>query len=540
MRTILLVLALCEPASAERFIREATPATNNSIFVSSLTARVGISTNNPQYPLDVHGDVNSDGYYRGNGSLLTGISVNSEISTNTITGVLPVAKGGTASNSLATVEVGTGTAARNYLTGGTIESALAGKQASFVGISSGCAAGQFLSTGTWVNGVTTGGGCVAVASLVGGINGSGTAGRVPYLSAATTLADSPIIRDNATSVTHASSSMTIQGSLLVAPVSCDGTGGTITHSGGYTYHAFTANDTFAYSGACGSQNVEVLVVAGGGGAGKDVSAGTSAGGGGAGGLCYNASYSIGTSTSISVVVGPGGVADTTNRSVGNKGSASIFGGIVAVGGGPGEGYVLGANTALNGGSGGGGAGEANNVYGVSSQTTPSGGATCYGNSGGYQNAGYEGAGGGGGAGAAGGANGSNGGQNGGAGLQYTQFASWGSPAGWFAGGGGGSGSLSYGNGGNGGGATANSGSSGVANTGGGGAAGAYQSDNGTAGGSGIVLLRYLTYQQAGATINGNIVAPAYPTTGAVVCWGATGLGHCTAISGATCTTCVVP
>lgn len=42
----------------------------------------------------------------------------------------------------------------------TITTALAGKQASFTGISSACAAGFYLSSGTWSNGVTTGGGCV--------------------------------------------------------------------------------------------------------------------------------------------------------------------------------------------------------------------------------------------------------------------------------------------------------------------------------------------------------------------------------------------
>lgn len=42
----------------------------------------------------------------------------------------------------------------------TVTTALAGKQGSFVGITSSCAAGFYLSSGTWANGVTTGGGCV--------------------------------------------------------------------------------------------------------------------------------------------------------------------------------------------------------------------------------------------------------------------------------------------------------------------------------------------------------------------------------------------
>lgn len=43
-----------------------------------------------------------------------------------------------------------------------------------IGISSTCTAGQFMSTGTWVNGVLTGGGCVAVTSLVSGVSIFGT------------------------------------------------------------------------------------------------------------------------------------------------------------------------------------------------------------------------------------------------------------------------------------------------------------------------------------------------------------------------------
>lgn len=56
-----------------------------------------------------------------------------------------------------------------YVDLSTVTTALAGKQASFVGITSACAAGFYLSTGTYANGVVTGGGCVAV---VNGTNGS--------------------------------------------------------------------------------------------------------------------------------------------------------------------------------------------------------------------------------------------------------------------------------------------------------------------------------------------------------------------------------
>jgi hypothetical protein len=45
------------------------------------------------------------------------------------------------------------------------------------GISSSCAAGYYLSSGTWVNGVTTGGGCVLAAS-----GGGGTAGTLGFIA----------------------------------------------------------------------------------------------------------------------------------------------------------------------------------------------------------------------------------------------------------------------------------------------------------------------------------------------------------------------
>lgn len=52
----------------------------------------------------------------------------------------------------------------------TVTSALAGKANTFTGISSSCAAGFYLSTGTWANGVTTGGGCVSVLNGTGGVS----------------------------------------------------------------------------------------------------------------------------------------------------------------------------------------------------------------------------------------------------------------------------------------------------------------------------------------------------------------------------------
>ncbi len=47
---------------------------NYSLFVDSVYHRVGIGQASPSYPLDVLGDINVSGFFRGNGSLLTNIS----------------------------------------------------------------------------------------------------------------------------------------------------------------------------------------------------------------------------------------------------------------------------------------------------------------------------------------------------------------------------------------------------------------------------------------------------------------------------------
>ena len=226
-------------------------------------------------------------------------------------------------------------------------------------------------------------------------------------------------------------------------------------------------------------SVEYLVVAGGGSGGS----GNFFGGAGAGG------YRTGTLTllpgfSYSAVVGAGGASAYTPPS----GSNRSFGGITSAGGG-GAGRGRADNIpAKTGGSGGGAGGlVASGAYpfllgaaGDTPSTAPSQG-NAGGNSSGIAPA--YGAGGGGGAGGVGG-NGSN--TAGGNGGNGTQSSISGTPT-YYAGGGGGasnSGGATNGQGGLGGGGTAGS-SAGTANTGGGGG-------SGFAGGSGIVILRYLT------------------------------------------------
>jgi hypothetical protein len=277
-----------------------------------------------------------------------------------------------------------------------------------------------------------------------------------------------------------------------------------------------------YNGATSSWNtlisggytVDVLIAAGGGGGGAG---GTiwygGGGGGGAGGLRVISNISVATNTAYPIVIGAGGCGSQTNSQGtiywgSNGGNSSAFG-YTSTGGGHGgsfngEGpYWYGQDGGSGGGAGrdktsGNGAGIAGQGYS---------GATAY--AGGYASAG--GGGGAGGAGYQGGADGQ--GQYvsglqaaGGIGLAYNWTGtniyycgggggSWSSPvggvggvggAGYNDGGGNGSGSLSIG------------GTAGLANRGqGGGGAHSNKGDNGGygstgfAGGSGVVLIRYL-------------------------------------------------
>lgn len=77
---ILLLLALFPgfvQAQTIRAVMEGKPASNDTIIVSTSTKRVGVANASPAYPLDVTGDIRATGFYRGNGSLLTGLPVTS-------------------------------------------------------------------------------------------------------------------------------------------------------------------------------------------------------------------------------------------------------------------------------------------------------------------------------------------------------------------------------------------------------------------------------------------------------------------------------
>lgn len=267
------------------------------------------------------------------------------------------------------------------------------------------------------------------------------------------------------------------------------TGGTVTTSGGYTYHTFFNSGMFTPSTSI--TGAEVLSVAGGGGTQGAVS-----GGAGAGGLVYASSQSFASGTGYAVVVGAGGAPGVNGVSKASNGTNSFFAnGTVAIGGGAGNGS---AGVSGSGGSGGGGAAPGSGGIGS--------GTAGQGNSGGVTSGAYSG--GGGGAGAAGSAGGTNG-RAGDGGVGLSTYSTWGAATNtgensggtyWYAGGGGGSawngvsannigGQGGLGGGGQGAGGTPQYASNGMANTGGG--AGG---DNGYVfkGGSGIVIVRYTT------------------------------------------------
>jgi len=279
------------------------------------------------------------------------------------------------------------------------------------------------------------------------------------------------------------------------------TGGSTYTSNGYRYHKFTGSGTFSVSSNPYSVGAEVLVVAGGGAGGNDVG-----GAGGAGGLIYNSSYPI-PSGSYTVTVGAGGTSTEGGTTLeAAMGKDSYFASMQAFGGGAGTNWNQ-SFAAQVGGSGGGGAGyNSASRYGAASNQTSNNGGTGYGNSGGngFNPAGSPtspyGGGGGGGAGAVGGSGTQSTNGNGGIGLNT--WSTWATATGsgdngYFAGGGGGandygltpSGTGGLGGGGTGGAASNQVGSNGLANTGGGG--GGANGYPGGAGGSGIVIVRYL-------------------------------------------------
>lgn len=284
-----------------------------------------------------------------------------------------------------------------------------------------------------------------------------------------------------------------------------------------TVEEFTSVGSTSWTVPAGVTKVEVLVVAGGGAGGYATTNQTGPGGGGAGGLIYDPAYSVTPGQSISVVVGAGGTGAIAGGQADN-GDNSQFGELIAIGGGGGgaggNGTPPTADGAAGGSGGGGGAAGTAEERRYGGAGTPGQGHS--GGDAGWDSANLSTGGGGGGAGTPGEpgmdgvqqgdlANATRGG-NGGQGLE---FSISGTPK-YYAGGGGGgmyfqeaqcvSGTGGVGGGGNGGagsqgGNTGYNGTAGQANTGGGGGAGG-QGNTPPNGGSGVVIVRYVTDSDA--------------------------------------------
>jgi hypothetical protein len=136
------------------------------------------------------------------------------------------------------------------------------------------------------------------------------------------------------------------------------TGGTITTSGGYTYHTFFSSGMFTPTATISA--AEVLVVAGGGAGGWD-----QGGGGGAGGY-RTTTLSLTSGTAYQAIVGAGGSGNLAPSEKCN-GNNSVFSSFLASGGGGAGGYNQNGNAGGSGGGGGGantgtgGTGGAGNV-----------------------------------------------------------------------------------------------------------------------------------------------------------------------------------
>ena len=302
------------------------------------------------------------------------------------------------------------------------------------------------------------------------------------------------------------------------------TGGTVTTSGDFKIHTFTGPGTFTVSCAgtvSGSNTVDYLVVAGGGGAAYGGSG--AAGGGGAGGFrassgTASGSYTAGPSPLTSPVAGltasvadfpitvggggPGG--PSSNPGNAGAGNNSIFSTVTSAGGGFGGGGNS-PNVGGAGGSGGGGRTNNSTTCGGAGNTPPV--SPPQGNNGGGGNTNGAGSpntyrgGGGGGATAVGVTVSPPAPTPGGAGGAGATSCITASPVDYSSGGGGGSGKEPSGQNVNGGaaggpgaaaGGTRTSGTNAPSNQGGGGGGGGYDGSNngGGNGGSGIVVIRY--------------------------------------------------
>ena len=426
----------------------------SSVFVIDSNGLVGIGTSTPSAQLSVGGN-----------TLLNGSLTNTSTATSTFSG-------GLQANLLNITGTGTSTFA-----GG-------------IALNSGC----FSVAGTCIlnAGITAGDLATQNNATLLALKAASSTEQATTTILADGIADS-FSNTSGIDTTNSTSLVTSTAGQIGLGTGPDGTGGTITHSGGYTIHTFTSTGTSTLSMNTASTSVQVLVVAGGGGGGSGANTYGSGGGGGGGGYIENLAFAV-SAQAYTVVVGTGGAGGVgTGTGLGDRGADSYFGAMKAFGGGGGSnGYAASAIAqCTSGGSGGGCYGYTGGTLsgGASTQTSNNGG-TGFGNAGGGNSLGAgSGGGGAGGAGTAGGAAG-NGKASSISGASVTY-------AGGGGGGGGAGGSSATAAGTGGGGAGTNSGGgnggNGTANTGGGGggSGATTNSSAGGNGGSGIVIVRYL-------------------------------------------------
>ncbi|CAN2169591.1 Listeria/Bacterioides repeat [Candidatus Nanopelagicaceae bacterium] len=158
----------------------------------------------------------------------------------------------------------------------------------------------------------------------------------------------------------------------------------VTLSDIYCLAAFKTVGTYSMTVPSTASTVDYLVVAGGGGG--------ASGGGGAGGLRQGSNFSVTPNGSLTVTVGGGGAGGVGNGGAGVNGGNSSFGSITSIGGGAGN---SGNRTVTSGGSGGGSSFDCTDNF-----SGPCGragaGTVGQGNNGGYSTYNSYGAGGGGG------------------------------------------------------------------------------------------------------------------------------------------------
>ncbi len=130
-------------------------------------------------------------------------------------------------------------------------------------------------------------------------------------------------------------------------VTASPSGGTITHTGGKTYHKFTSNGTF--TNTVSGLSVDYVIVAGGGGGGGN----QGGGGGGAGGMITNTSQTMSVA-GHSVVIGAG--SSGVSSGVATDGGDSSFNSQTANGGGGGAAMNT-SSQGVQGGDGGSGGGS---------------------------------------------------------------------------------------------------------------------------------------------------------------------------------------